>query len=179
MNIVNEILENFKTNKELYIGEKVTISEHMIQTAMLAEKDNSSKSLVCACLLHDYGHFIVKDPDLLVSKSLDGKHEDLGYEFLKKYFVSDVIEPIKLHVDAKRYLCRNKSYYEHLSKASKVSLDLQGGFMTDDEAKKFSLLKYFEEAVKVRKYDDDGKIPDIKMKKIDDYQELISSQLIK
>ena len=51
--------------------------------------------------------------------------------------------------------------------------------MTDDEAKKFSLLKYFEEAVKVRKYDDDGKIPDIKMKKIDDYQELISSQLIK
>ena len=174
-----KILDNFKTNKELYIGEKVTISEHMIQTAMLAEKDNSSKSLVCACLLHDYGHFIVKDPDLLVSKSLDGKHEDLGYEFLKKYFVSDVIEPIKLHVDAKRYLCRNKSYYEHLSKASKVSLDLQGGFMTDDEAKKFSLLKYFEEAVKVREYDDDGKIPDIKMKKIDDYQELISSQLIK
>ena len=53
MNIVNEIIENFKTNKELYIGEKVTISEHMIQTAMLAEKDNSSKSLVCACLLHD------------------------------------------------------------------------------------------------------------------------------
>ena len=139
MNIVNEIIENFKTNKELYIGEKVTISEHMIQTAMLAEKDNSSKSLVCACLLHDYGHFIVKDPDLLVSKSLDGKHEDLGYEFLKKYFVSDVIEPIKLHVDAKRYLCRNKSYYEHLSKASIVSLDLQGGFMTDDEAKKRNL----------------------------------------
>ena len=51
--------------------------------------------------------------------------------------------------------------------------------MTDDEAKKFSLLKYFEEAVKVRKYDDDGKIPDIQMKKIDDYQELISSHLIK
>ena len=149
MNIVNKILENFKTNKELYIGEKVTISEHMIQTAMLAEKDNSSKSLVCACLLHDYGHFIVKDPDLLVSKSLDGKHEDLGYEFLKKYFVPDVIEPIKLHVDAKRYLCRNKSYYEHLSRASKVSLDLQGGAMNDDEAKKFSLLKYFKEAVKV------------------------------
>ena len=116
---------------------------------------------------------------MLVSKSLDGKHEDLGYEFLKKYFVSDVIEPIKLHVDAKRYLCRNKSYYEHLSQASKVSLDLQGGFMTDDEAKKFSLLKYFKEAVKVREYDDDGKVPDIKMKKIDDYEELISSQLIK
>ena len=179
MNIVNEIINNFKINKELYIGEKVTISEHMIQTAMLAEKNNSSKALVCACLLHDYGHFIVDDPDLLVSKSLDGKHEDLGYEFLKKHFTSDVIEPIKLHVDAKRYLCRNKSYYENLSEASKISLDLQGGLMNDEEAEKFSLLRYFKEAVKVREYDDDGKVPDIKMKKIEDYQELISSQLIK
>ena len=179
MNIVNEIIYNFKTNKELYIGEKVTISEHMIQTAMLAEKNNSSKALVCACLLHDYGHFIVDDPDLLVSKSLDGKHENLGYEFLKKHFASDVIEPIKLHVNAKRYLCRNKSYYEHLSKASKISLDFQGGVMKDEESKKFSLLKYFKDAVKVRVYDDDGKVPDIKMKKIEDYQKLIFSQLIK
>ena len=179
MNIVNEIVDNFKTNKELYMGEKVTISDHMIQTAMQAEKNNSSNALICACLLHDYGHFIIDDPDLLVSKSLDGKHEDLAYKFLKKYFVSEVIEPIKLHVDAKRYLCRNKTYYDHLSKASKISLNLQGGVMTDDEAKKFSLLKYFNDAIKVRKYDDDGKIPDIKMKKIDDYKELISSQLIK
>tara|TARA_B100001250_G_C19517640_1_gene664522 strand:+ start:84 stop:623 length:540 start_codon:yes stop_codon:yes gene_type:complete len=179
MNIVNEIINNFKSNKELYIGEKVTISEHMIQTAMLAEKKNSSKALICACLLHDYGHFIVDDPDLLVSKSLDGKHEDLGYEFLKNYFVPEVIEPIKLHVDAKRYLCRNKKYFDRLSKASKISLNLQGGIMKDDEAKKFSLLKYFEDSIKVRKYDDYGKVPDIKIKKIDDYQKLISSQLIK
>ena len=179
MNILNKIISNFKNNKRLYIGEKVTMSEHMIQTAMIAEENNSSKSLICACLLHDYGHFIVDDPDLLVSKELDGKHEEIGFDFLKKYFLPEVTEPIKLHVLAKRYLCRNKSYYEHLSEASKVSLDLQGGVMNDDEAKKFSLLKYFKEAVKVREYDDDGKVPDIKMKKIDDYQELISSQLIK
>ena len=30
MNIVNEILENFKNNKELYIGEKVTITPLLI-----------------------------------------------------------------------------------------------------------------------------------------------------
>tara|TARA_Y100000590_G_scaffold440478_1_gene565892 strand:- start:199 stop:768 length:570 start_codon:yes stop_codon:yes gene_type:complete len=178
MSIINKIIKNFENNKKLYIGEKVTISEHMIQTAMIAEKNNSSKSLVCACLLHDYGHFIVEDPDLLVSKSLDGKHEDLGYEFLKKYFVSEVIEPIKLHVDAKRYLCRNKFYYNQLSEASKISLDLQGGIMNEDEAKKFSLQKNFKDAIKVRKYDDSGKVPNIKMKKIEDYKELISSQLI-
>ena len=178
MNIVNKIIRNFKNNKKLYIGENVTMSEHMIQTAMLAEENNSSKSLVCACLLHDYGHFIVDDPDLLVSKLLDGKHEDLGFDFLKNYFVQEVTEPIKLHVLAKRYLSRNDSYYNLLSEASKISLKLQGGIMNDDEAKDFSSLKFYNEAIKVRKYDDDGKIPNVKIKDIEDYRDLISSQLI-
>tara|TARA_B100000287_G_scaffold255262_1_gene239926 strand:- start:1073 stop:1612 length:540 start_codon:yes stop_codon:yes gene_type:complete len=179
MNIVKKIISNFKTNNKLYIGEKVTMSEHMIQTAMLAEENNCSKSLICACLLHDYGHFIIDDPDLMVSKLLDGKHEEIGFDFLKNYFKPDVVEPIKLHVDAKRYLCRDKSYYDHLSEASKISLNLQKGIMKDDEAEKFSKLKYFEDAIKIRQYDDDGKVPDIKMRKIEDYTEIISSQLIK
>ena len=179
MNILNKIISNFKNNKRLYIGEKVTMSEHMIQTAMIAEENNSSKSLICACLLHDYGHFIVDDPDLLVSKELDGKHEEIGFDFLKKYFLPEVAEPIRLHVLAKRYLCRNKSYYDLLSLASKVSLKLQGGVMNDEEEKKFTSLKFYKDAIKVREYDDSGKIPNIKIKSIDDYQELISSQLIK
>ena len=80
--IVDQIINNYRTKKNFYIGEKVTISDHMIQTAMLAEKNHSSKSLICACLLHDYGHFVIKDPDLLVLKSLDGKHENVGFDFL-------------------------------------------------------------------------------------------------
>ena len=62
------------------------MSEHMIQSAMLAEEKHSSKSLICACLLHDYGHFIIEDPDLLVSKLLDGKHEKIAFDLLKDYF---------------------------------------------------------------------------------------------
>ena len=145
---------------------------------MLAEKNYSNKSLVCACLLHDYGHFIIEDPDLLVLKALDGKHEEVGYNFLKNYFKPEVTEPIKLHIQAKRYLCRNKSYYELLSDPSKVSLELQGGKMDDEEAQKFTSLKFYEDAVTLRKYDDEGKIPNIKMKKIVDYRNLITSQLI-
>ena len=90
--IVDKIINNFQSKKNFYIGEKVTISDHMIQTAMLAEKNRSSKSLICACLLHDYGHFVIEDPDLLVVKSLDGKHEDIGFNFLKDYFKPEVIE---------------------------------------------------------------------------------------
>ena len=176
--IVDKIINNYQTKKNFYIGEKVTISDHMIQTAMLAEKNHSPKSLICACLLHDYGHFVIEDPDLLVLKSLDGKHENAGFDFLKDYFKPEVTEPIKLHVQAKRYLCRNKSYYELLSDPSKISLELQGGIMNDEEAQKFTSLKFYKDAIILRKYDDDGKIPNIKMKKIDDYRDLITSQLI-
>jgi len=178
MYIVDKIISKYQNNNSLYIGEKVTMTEHMIQTAMLAEENHSTKSLICACLLHDYGHFIIVDPDRLVSKSVDGKHEDIGFNFLKNYFKPEVVEPIKLHVQAKRYLCRKKSYWNALSKASKVSLKLQGGVMNDKEAKKFTSLKFHYDSILLRKYDDDGKIPNIKMRKIEDYRNLINSQLI-
>ena len=177
MQIVDEIINKYQNNNSLYIGEKVTITEHMIQTAMLAEENQSPTSLICACLLHDYGHFIIEDPDQLVSESLDGKHEDIGFNFLKNYFKPEVFEPIKLHVQAKRYLCRSKSYWNILSEASKTSLKLQGGIMSDNEAKKFISLKFHDDAILLRKYDDDGKIPNIKTKKIEDYRDLIISQL--
>ena len=178
MHIVDIIINYFQTNKELYVGEKITISDHMLQTAMLAEKGRSSKSMICSCLLHDIGHFIIKKPDLLVSNSLDGKHEEIGFKLLKNYFKPEVTEPIKLHVQAKRYLCRNKSYWNILSKASKVSLKLQGGIMSDNEAKKFVSLKFHDVAILLRKYDEEAKKPNIKMKKIEDYRNLINSQLI-
>ena len=176
--IIEKIIKKYQTNKDFYLGEKVTIAEHMIQTAMLAEKNNSPQSLICACLLHDIGHFIIQDPDQLVSKSVDGKHEDIAFNFLKNYFKPEVTEPIKLHVNAKRYLCREKSYYNLLSKASKVSLELQGGKMNNDEAQKFILLKHHKDAITLRKYDDEGKIPNMKIKNINDYKELIISHLL-
>ena len=177
MHIVDKIINKYQNNNSLYIGEKVTITEHMVQTAMLAEENNSTESLVCACLLHDFGHFIIQDPDYLVTKSIDGKHENVAFNFLKNYFKPEVFEPIKLHVQAKRYLCRSKSYWNILSEASKTSLKLQGGIMSDNEAKKFVSLKFHDDAILLRKYDDDGKIPNIKTKKIEDYRDLIISQL--
>ena len=144
MNIIDKIISNFIKNKSLYIGEKVTISEHMIQSAMIAEKVKSSNSLICSCLLHDYGHFILEDPDKLVRKKIDGKHEDIGYEYLKKFFKKDVVEPIKYHVLAKRYLAKEKKYFNSLSEASKTSLKLQGGALNKKESKEFEKNKFFK-----------------------------------
>ena len=178
MKIIDKIISNFINNKSLYIGEKVTISEHMIQSAMIAEKAKSSSSLVCACLLHDYGHFILEDPDELVRKKLDGKHEDIGYEYLKKFFKEDIVKPIKYHVLAKRYLARNKKYFNSLSDASKISLKLQGGVLNAKESKEFEKKDFFKHSIKLRKFDEVAKRTNIKMKSIIEYKNLLSSHLI-
>ena len=178
MNIIDQIISSYLNNKSLYIGEKVTITEHMIQTAMIAEKSNSTSDLVCSSLLHDYGHFILDNPDDLVKKNKDGKHETIGYEFLKRYFVEDVVMPIKHHVKAKRYLARHKNYYQILSEASKTSLKLQGGVMTEEEAKEFETNKFFENSVKLRKFDEMAKKTGQKNKSIKEYKKLLISKLI-
>ena len=143
MHILDKIISNFKNNKSLYIGEKITISEHMIQSAMLAEKAKVNDDLICSCLLHDYGHFIIEDPDELVKNDKDGEHESIGYEYLKIFFKKEIVEPIKYHVLAKRYLARDKKYFNFLSDASKTSLRLQGGALNDKESKEFEKKKLF------------------------------------
>ena len=178
MNIIDQIISNYLNNKSLYIGEKVTMSEHMIQTAMLAEKTNSTSSLVCSSLLHDYGHFVLENPGDLVNKNKDGKHEDVGYKFLKKYFIRDVLGPIKYHVKAKRYLARDSKYYILLSEASKISLKLQGGIMSDEEAKKFESNEFFKNSIKLRKFDEIAKESGLKIKSINEYKNLLTSKLI-
>ena len=178
MSIINKIISNYLNNKSLYIGEKITMSEHMIQTAMLAEKTNYSSSLVCASLLHDYGHFILESPDDLIVKDEDGKHEDVGCTFLEKYFIKDVLGPIKYHVKAKRYLAREEKYYKLLSEASKISLKLQGGIMNKDESEKFEGNKFFENSIKLRKLDEVAKKPGLKIKSINEYKNLLASKLI-
>ena len=119
------------------------MSEHMIQSAMLAEQAKCNDNLICSCLLHDYGHFIIENPDSLVKNKKDGEHENIGYEYLKKFFNTEIVEPIKYHVLAKRYLARNNKYLTFLSEASKMSLKLQGGVLNDKESKEFKKKKIF------------------------------------
>ena len=178
MQIIEKIISNFTNNKSLYIGEKVTMSEHMIQTAMLAEKAKCNDELICSCLLHDYGHFILENPDELVKLDVDGEHENIGYEYLKNFFKKEIVEPIKYHVLAKRYLAKDKKYFNLLSEASKTSLRLQGGILNEEKCSKFETQEYFKSSILLRKFDEAAKKTDIEMKSIHDYKKLLTSKLI-
>lgn len=146
--------------QRLYGGvqaEAVTALEHALQCAQLAEWAHADDSLVAAALLHDVGHLLAggHTPD-----GEDDQHEMLASAWLSQAFDADVVEPIRLHVQAKRYLCtRDTGYHDSLSPASRHTLVLQGGPMSEAEAQAFETLPHADAAVKLRRWDDLAKVP--------------------
>ena len=142
-----------------YMGEAVTMSQHMLQTAALAQKANASKALVAASLLHDIGHYTNEFPEDALACGQDNYHETAGADVLKTFFPKSVTEPIELHVAAKRYLCAvNDKYFSRLSAASVQSLKVQGGPMNAEEVETFRTHEYYEDALRLRAWDDEGKV---------------------
>jgi phosphonate degradation associated HDIG domain protein len=148
-----------KRGVEQYGAEAVSQLEHALQCAALAEESGSSPSLITAALLHDLGHLVHDLGDDPAEHGVDDVHQYLAVPFLRPLFSDAVLEPIKLHVDAKRYLCAVESgYWDSLSPASKRSLELQGGVYSPDEAGRFAALSYAMDAVRLRRWDDVAKI---------------------
>jgi [1-hydroxy-2-(trimethylamino)ethyl]phosphonate dioxygenase len=141
-----------------YRGEAVTQIEHALQSATLAERDGLGPEGIAAALLHDIGHLLHGHGEDCASEGIDDRHEELGVRFLSRGFGLAVTEPIRLHVEAKRYLAANRpGYFDRLSPASIQSLELQGGPMTPGEVREFEAEPYFSVALKVREYDDCAK----------------------
>lgn len=156
---------------EQYGSEVVSQLEHALQCATLAEHANSSASLVTACLLHDIGHLIHALGDDIAQRGIDDRHEYRARPFLKQLFGLEVIEPIRLHVNAKRYLCSvDTTYWDTLSPASKRSLELQGGIFSPQDAEAFIQQPYAPDAVNLRRWDDQAKIPDFSTPNIEHFR---------
>ena len=141
-----------------YGNEAVTQLEHALQCADLAEQHQLPNATIAAALLHDIGHLLYEDEDP-IHKGKDGYHENLGADYLSNYFKEDVTIPIRAHVDSKRYLSSTEDgYYDSLSEASKLSLKVQGGPFTKEEAEEFIKKPFMKEAVEMRRFDDMAKV---------------------
>jgi phosphonate degradation associated HDIG domain protein len=145
---------------ESYLGEPVTMSQHMLQGAFLAEREGASEELVVAALLHDIGHYTSEFGPYSPDDTEDNYHDEAGARVLEHFFPPVITECVRLHVAAKRYLCAtNGSYYDKLSPASRHTLELQGGPMTEAEGAEFRRNAFHKEAVRVRLWDEGGKDP--------------------
>jgi phosphonate degradation associated HDIG domain protein len=161
----------------MYGGEGVTQLEHALQAATLAEASGADSATIVAALLHDVGHLLHDLPDDAPDTGIDDVHERLAYEWLRQYFPPEVTEPVRMHVDAKRYLCGvEPEYQQALSPPSVQSLMLQGGPYTPEEAREFERNPHFSQAVQVRRWDDLAKVPDFVTPSLDHFLSYVAEQ---
>jgi phosphonate degradation associated HDIG domain protein len=160
-------------------GETVTELQHALQTATFARQHHEPDPVVAAALLHDLGHLLHHSGEAIAEQGVDMRHEVLGSDRLATLFGPAIVEPIRLHVEAKRYLCwADPAYFEGLSPASRLSLQLQGGPMDAAEAAQFQRQPHHSVAIRLRRYDDMGKVPAMATPPLEDFEALLASLLL-
>jgi phosphonate degradation associated HDIG domain protein len=177
--IVDRIVKLFQERGDAaYVGEPVSQTEHALQAAWSAEKENAPGHMVAAALLHDVGHLLHKLPEDCADQGIDSRHEELGARWLQKYFGPEVTEPMRLHVAAKRYLCAtDPAYLAKLSEASVKSLALQGGPMTSEEVSQFRQNSFAESAVALRLWDEEAKIAKLPTPHLEHFRSYLEAAL--
>jgi len=170
-----------------YLGEPVTVATHLLQAGALAEAAGAPPALVAAALLHDTGH--LRGADALAEGTelsgrelmagTDNDHGERGAQWLAQWFPASVTEPVRLHVAAKRYLCATEpAYFGQLSEASVYTLSVQGGPMTDAQAREFEREPHAADAIAVRRWDDQAKDPSAAVPDFNWYRARLSSLLV-
>lgn len=180
MSVADEVLALYEARgATAYFGERVSMTEHGLQAGYFAQAQGAPAALIVAALLHDIGHLLEQVPDDLEDWTRDAHHEQTGARWLAQRFAPQICEPVRLHVPAKRYLCAvDAGYLAQLSPASVHTLKLQGGPMSAREVAQFESKRFHREAVRVRRWDDQGKVAGLETPSLRDYLKLISESAL-
>lgn len=172
--IVDYLFSLYRQHGNLEYGERVTITEHCFQCAVFAERAGADETMIATALLHDIGHFVHGMDEDIAERGIDGCHEEAGAAVLTKWFGPAVSEPVRLHVPAKRYLCTvDSGYFDTLSEASVLSLQVQGGPFSRAECDTFEQNPWYQRAVELRRFDELGKEPGMQTPDYEYYRPMI------
>jgi phosphonate degradation associated HDIG domain protein len=175
MTVADEIADLFERGgSEAYFGEHVTQLQHAVQCAHCAVEAHADDELIVAALLHDIGHLLGGDVHAEIGV-ID--HDRSCVEWLKQRgFSARLVALVSGHVNAKRYLvAAREGYYGRLSEASKKTLALQGGPMTQKEAQGFEQSPYYNDLLRLRAWDEQAKDPNAIVPGLDSYLHLVVS----
>ena len=177
---VDALFNYMEEQGQSFYDEVVTQLEHALQCAALAQQNDAGPTLITSALLHDLGHFILDEHNAdKAFLATDLNHEEIGARYLAPFFPEAVTTPIRLHVPAKRYLCAtDASYHDGLSEASKRSLKVQGGVMSDEEKEAFEQIPHFKDALTLRRWDDLAKVSGLETAKLETYRDIVQQCLV-
>lgn len=180
LNVIDRIFDYFDRCGSEYYGEDATQLQHALQVADLARQHGCTEAMVAASLLHDVGRFMEDVDNDAELDGVDTRHEICGAALLNIYFGKEISDPVRLHVAAKRYLCAvEPDYLADLSRASILSLGVQGGPMSLEEIRLFEAEPRFADAITLRRFDDLGKRPECEVPDLASYRPLLESLLIR
>ena len=176
---VEELLDLLSAKgSDAFFGEQVSVLEHSLQCAYFAEQSRATPLAITAALLHDIGHLLPDLPQDMARPGTQGWHEEIAAAHLSPWFGDTVAEPVRLHVAAKRYLCAtDPDYIARLSPASIESLKTQGGPMSREETSAFDASPHARLAVQLRRWDDEAKIPELKVPGLEHYLPMLRAAL--
>lgn len=177
---IDALFNYIEARGQSFYDEVVTQLEHALQCAALAQQNNASHTLITGALLHDIGHLILDEHNAdKAFLAMDLNHEEIGAQYMEPFFPDAVTTPIRLHVPAKRYLCTtDASYHDGLSEASKRSLKVQGGVMSDEEREAFEQIPHFQDALTLRRWDDLAKVKGLEISGLETYRDIVQECVI-
>jgi phosphonate degradation associated HDIG domain protein len=173
---VDELFDLYEALGDQSYGESITQTDHALQCAALAHDAGASEVMIIAALFHDVGHLAldVQGESEFELSSHDDDHEERGARILARLFGPRVAQPVALHVTAKRWRCtREPQYHDQLSKASQATLIAQGGLLSEAECQRFEQHPGFVDAVALRTWDDSGKVEDLHVGTLRDWEPLV------
>ena len=176
--IVDHLLELTASMAAHSYGERVDMLSHALQAAACARRDGAVDALVLAALLHDVGHVLAGAAGEITEWGAPD-HAEVGARHLQAWLPAAVVEPIRWHVEAKRYLvATDPAYLDALSPASVATLHQQGGACTPHEVAEYEAREHGPAAVAVRRWDDAGKQSGFDVMPLDGYRALLEGHLI-
>ena len=147
--------------------EHVDVLEHSLQcAALLAARHPDDRELQVAGLVHDVGWILSPDET--------ARHAEHGAALVAPLLGHRVAWLVSWHADAKRYLVTtDPAYRARLSARSLVTLEAQGGLMSETEVAALAAAPDLEALLELRRADDDAKVPDRVVPTLDTYRPLL------
>lgn len=127
-------------------SDSMSLTDHAKACALVAQIRGFDRDMIISAFLHDIGMLL--PPGVITGAG----HEIHGANYLQALgFGERIVEVVREHVNAKRYLCTMRRYfYDQLSPAQQKRLIEQGGPMSEREARVFERYAYFDDVLRLR-----------------------------